>query len=166
MSPKNWNTYPADLWSITSCAPEWHANAVKRSFKPHCHRARLSAVGLAPVFWRMCWLTRTQITFRFTVNRRYLPVRGLIWIDRRWRAGLDNRQSCWNPWPIPSDGMFVPVRPSLPMTPRSRCKPKRNAPPHVFGLMCATNGPGPVMVHPQRTTSSARTGKASIPPTI
>ena len=83
-----------------------------------------------------------------------------------WLAGSGSRQNCWNHWPMLSGAMFDLGKPSLPMIPRSRCWPKRNAPPPVSGPMCAMNGLGPATPHQPHGTSSVRTEKASTPPII
>ena len=140
------------------------ANAVNGSFRPHCHHARLSAVGPVSVFWRMGWSISMQTIVLCIANPRYSPVKGSTWTGPHWQAGVVNRQSYWNLWPMQSGGMFAVGKPFLPMTPRSKCRAGRDAPQHVSGPMSAMNGLGIAKCHYPLGVSSARTGKASIPP--
>ena len=67
------------------------ANAVNGSFGPHCHHARLSAVGPVSVFWRMGWSISMQTIVLCIANRRYLPVKGSTWTGLHWQVGLVSR---------------------------------------------------------------------------
>ena len=58
---------------------------------PHCHHARLSAVGPVSVFWRMGWSISMQTIVLCIANRRYLPVKGSTWTGLHWQVGLVSR---------------------------------------------------------------------------
>ena len=133
------------------------------SFRPHYHHARLSAVD-------RCRFSGACVGHKYAdhcplYRQSQIFAREGIDLDRSTLAGWGGQPSKLLEPLADAIGRYVRSGQAIsPMTPRSKFRAGRNAPQHASGLMSAMNGLGIAKCHYPLGVSSARTGKASIPP--
>lgn len=112
----------------------------------------------------MYWSRSTATIFRSTVCRRSTPPRASTFQAGWWRAGLANRPNSSSRWLRISAVKSWPNLAYALTTHRCRCF-RRAAAKHRrqgFGPICGTTGRSARPTRPRYSTSSCRTGRASI----